>query len=184
MMRALGWCKWEQEDITGAVKWLYKAVKTGNTEAAHDLWEFFQTSQPFPDIQAPIGNNLAYMLRRGEVPPDIKLTAVAELLAPGLKAQAPLALINYALCLAKGFECQMDWEAADRIVATVKGTLPDFDWFCQLAQKGDAEGHLVIGWLARHKIIEDPDGYTVKKRMNLARQGGWVIPAWMDKKTK
>jgi len=48
------------------------------------------------------------------------------------------------------------------------------------SREGDPEGHLVTGWLGRHQLATDPDGFQIARRMDLARDGGWLVPEWMN----
>jgi hypothetical protein len=52
-------------------------------------------------------------------------------------------------------------------------------WWKPLADKDDAEGQLVVGWLMRHRLVEDPDGRDFAERFKAARKGGWAVPDWM-----
>jgi TPR repeat protein len=125
------------------------------------------------------GNNLAYLLRRGETPPDLSVPSVSELLAPGLKEEFNFAKLNHSLCLARGFQNAIDWQTADRIVQTIASPDELVEWWHPLAQSGDGEGHLVLGWLARHGLISDPNAWTVTRRLEAARESGWDVPDWM-----
>lgn len=58
--------------------------------------------------------------------------------------------------------------------------MPAVAWWYDILIKKDTEGDLVIGWLVRHNFIEDPNGLTVKSRMDKVRSSGWTIPTWMD----
>jgi hypothetical protein len=87
--------------------------------------------------------------------------------------------------LAVGFQYPQDWHAADQEIAALDASRSNLSgavnwWYYVLLKHGDAEGDLVIGWLARHHLISDPDGLTVAERMARARAGGWSIPEWMD----
>jgi hypothetical protein len=94
-------------------------------------------------------------------------------------------LVNYALCLASGFEYKKDWQLADQVFASIKvkskspKVILDW-WYKKLVRQDDPEGHLVVGWLARHQIVDDPDGLSVEERMQKARAGGWDVPVWMN----
>ena len=50
----------------------------------------------------------------------------------------------------------------------------------ELADQGDAEGHLVVAWLARHGKGLLLDDIAPSVRFNNARKGGWAVPAWME----
>jgi TPR repeat protein len=133
------------------------------------------------------GNNLAYMARRLEISSDMIVPPVGELLAKCLDNKEEVGYINYALCLASGYQFAVDWEKADQIISSQRTNRYAEAvlgwWYEQLAVKNDPEGHLVVGWLVRHHIAKDPDNISIHQRMDLARQGGWNVPAWMDEPT-
>jgi TPR repeat protein len=126
--------------------------------------------------------NLAYLVRRGEVPQG-EFASLDDLLGRHLAAGAPHALINQALRLARGLGHAMDWKAADALVAQVR----DFDallgWYQPRATAGDAEGHLVIGWLVRHGLNLDPSDLPLAARFEAARSNGWAVPDWLESKS-
>lgn len=148
-------------------------------EAAESFWSSFLMG----DVDA--GNNLAYMIRRREAVIRTEL-AWEELLAPSMAGGLQFAAVNLALGRAGGYPCLQSWDSADEIIRMLRpetGVVIDKDvvsWWSALAnEKGEAEGHLVIGWLVRHGIIDDPDLLSVAQRMNVAAAGGWDIPEWM-----
>jgi hypothetical protein len=76
----------------------------------------------------------------------------------------------------------MNWDSADRTVASITGSEelePALKWWQNRASNQDPEGHLVLGLLARHGLISDPDGWTVVQRLQAALAGGWEVPDWM-----
>jgi hypothetical protein len=98
----------------------------------------------------------------------------------GLKGKFNFAEINYALCLARGFQCPVDWRTADQLVRQVSSPQDLVKkWWYPIAQSGDPEGHLVLGWLARHRLVVDPEGWHFTKRLETARSGGWDLPDWL-----
>jgi TPR repeat protein len=175
-------------------EWLRKAVDAGDVDAmstlglvCYETGEHAEAAKYFlMGVKAGVvaeGNNLAYIIRRREVPADMEVPTLNELLDPLLADKSPLALVNQALRLAAGIQAEVDWEKADRVMADI-GTREQaadvFNWWWGLADRGDAEGHLVLAWLARHSLVQDPNGLNVPKRMARARKGGWNAPAWMD----
>ena len=132
------------------------------------------------------GVDLAYMLRRSEVPADMSTPPIKRLLDKPVEDKDVFGLVNHALCLSAGFQCNEDWRAADRTIALI-GRSEDaaaealYWWHEELAVRDDPEGHLVVGWLVRHHLIEDPEGLSIAERMAKARVGGWRVPDWMDK---
>lgn len=175
--------------------WSKKAIAIGNSlalvaagrasykdgdlaAAAHAFLQAFQLGS------SEAGNNLAYMTRRAELPPDINVPPVPELLAQYIETRNPIGLTNHALCLAAGFQYNQDWHAADQIIASIKSAHTVMKWwYTELASQDDPESHLVVGWLARHRLIRDPKDISVAEHMARARAGGWNIPEWMDTPT-
>jgi TPR repeat protein len=128
--------------------------------------------------------NLAYMVRRNEIESTLDVPPLKELLSKSVEQKNSVGIINYSLCLAAGTQCDQDWIAADQLLASLAniGNLNDATewWHSRIIKDNDPEGHLVMGWLSRHHLAKDPDGLTVADRMNRAREGGWVIPEWMN----
>jgi TPR repeat protein len=130
-----------------------------------------------------VGNNLAYMLHRGDVPEDLDCPSIEELLSPGIENDWPFSIINYSLCLAKGYELEKDWRKADQAFEKlVDSGKQDFSWWVDLASKDDADGHLVVAWLVRYGIIPDPENLSIEERLNLAKAKGFDVPSWMNEK--
>ncbi len=184
------------QNVDEGKEWLRKAIKAGDGDAAGSLGRYYYTTGDYRAAAMTLvrghelgsewaGNNLAFMARRGEVPSGIDVPPVSKLLEKILARKEPYGLANYALCLAAGYECAADWRAADQVIASI-GENPDGArallvwWHNQLAKQGDPEGHLLTGWLVRHRFLDDPDNLTVSDRMSLARAGGWTVPEWMD----
>ncbi|HXV43731.1 MAG TPA: tetratricopeptide repeat protein, partial [Anaerolineae bacterium] len=163
-MAFIGDKRHEVGDYTSAIEFYLRSFELGNEDAR---------------------NNLAYMLRRSEVPLGTVLPNTAiELLLTLVEKDYSFGIVNYALCLASGFQCSEDWKAADQLMARIRKVSGVFDWWYDLVKKDDPEGDLVVGWLARHGLISDPDGLTVAERMRRARIGGWKVPEWMDEVVK
>ncbi len=123
--------------------------------------------------------NLAYLVRRGEIT-DVSCTSLDELLSEHLKQKESFAFVNQALRLARGVQCSIDWKAADALFEKLHDSSSVFEWWFSRSQEGDPEGHLVTGWLERHHLAVDPDGFQTARRMDLARKGGWSVPEWMN----
>ena len=123
--------------------------------------------------------NLAYLLRRREIMDD-SCPSLDELLSEHLSQKNSFAFVNQALRLARGIQCNSDWNAADNLFAQVEDSGNVLEWWFARSQEGDPEGHLVTGWLGRHQLATDPDGFQVARRMDLARSGGWLVPEWMN----
>jgi TPR repeat protein len=123
--------------------------------------------------------NLAYLLRRGEIGDDSS-ASLDELLSDHLKQQDSFAFVNQALRLARGIQCDTDWKAADALFGKLQDSGNVLEWWFARSREGDPEGHLVTGWLGRHHLATDPEGFQVAQRMELARNGGWPVPEWMN----
>ena len=123
--------------------------------------------------------NLAYLLRRGEIV-DTSLPSLDELLSEHLKEGNSFAFVNQALRLARGIQCITDWKEADALFGRLQDSSNVLEWWFARSREGDPEGHLVTGWLGRHQLATDPDGFGIARRMDLARSGGWSPPEWMN----
>jgi hypothetical protein len=182
-----------RSDVTEGERWLHSAFKAGDAPAATILGlkayaagnigsasALFLSGYQLGDTNA--GIDLAYMIRRLEVPSDTQLPCMIDLLAQGITEKSVVALVNYALCLASGCQCARNWESADQTIASIT-ELEDIrsavDWWQARAIQQDPEGHLVLGLLVRHRLIADPEGWTVALRFQAARNGGWDVPDWM-----
>jgi TPR repeat protein len=129
---------------------------------------------------AEAGNNIGYMLRRGEVGRDDLSQPVDHYLSKGLAENSPFNKINLALCFAQGFQRSKDWRRADELVAELGESGRELvDWWHSLSKRGDAEGDLVLGWLGRHGLVVDPDGIYWQERLTRARRSGWTVPDWL-----
>lgn len=123
--------------------------------------------------------NLAYLLRRKEISPS-PYPSIETLLATHLQQGNPVAAVNQALRLAAGIGCAIDWHAADTLISKIRaGTAVLKGWWAR-SQEGDPESHLVTAWLVRHGLTIDPDKIPLRDRMDLARDGGWTVPDWMN----
>jgi TPR repeat protein len=123
--------------------------------------------------------NLAYLVRRREIEEDACLS-LDELLSAHLKQNNPFALVNQALRLAQGIQCKVDWKVADAQFKYLQDSSDVLEWWLARSREGDPEGHLVTGWLSRHQLATDPDGFQIVQRMDLARTRGWQVPEWLN----
>ena len=120
------------------------------------------------DQERDCSNNLAYILRRGEVPDPSGFPTVGQLLEDWIDSKDAFVLINLAL-----FEVQQAagpgaWKKADALIAQIEHQAEDAaEWWQELAVKGEAEGHLVIWWLACHRKVADPHGLSLDERLLL-----------------
>ena len=177
--------------------WLRKAADAGLDDAMLVLGNYFYKLNKFDEAakfyfsafkqgeNEDAGINLAYILRRKEVP-DANFPKLDSLLVKSLLNKSVFAILNLALAKAAGFQTMSDWISADNMINTLadnSGALEALDWFKNIStEKNDPEGHLVIAWFARHKIIPfDPDGLSLEERMKRARRGPWAeAPEWLD----
>ena len=109
--------------------------------------------------------------------PD-KNAEIDSLLERGVRENESFPLVNMALKVLADGE-QHAWEVA---LAFIRRIAPDAEdtgelvtWWGDLARKGEAEGHIVIGLLCMTGLAEDPDGMTATKRFDLARALGWDV---------
>ncbi len=164
--------------------YLYQKSLTATTKTACGLAR--EASIMFQEAHCqgnPIASlNLAYLLRRGEIA-DGSFPPLDDLLSEHLKQKDSFAFVNQALRLARGIQCNTDWKAADAIFGRLQDSGNVLEWWFARSQEGDPEGHLVTGWLGRHQLATDPDGYAIAQRMDLARDGGWRVPTWMNHPT-
>lgn len=129
--------------------------------------------------------SLAFLLRRRQLDQTISVpdatgpASIDTLLEEGVLRGLPFAQINKALVFALGFECEPDWEEADRLVSTLRSTLGILEWWWSLALDGDAEGDLVLAWLCRHGLAEDPEYISVEQRFDRVDRRLCLVPDWM-----
>jgi hypothetical protein len=122
--------------------------------------------------------NLACLLRRQELS-DGRFPRLADVLDPLIPSTTPFVVMNQALRIAAGLDVAPDWEAADALVASVDDVATILAWWRGSGpQSTDTEGHLVLAWLLRRHLRNDPDGLGLNYRANLAQAGGWKIPDW------
>lgn len=136
----------------------------------------FQAANNPPNVSA--SNNLAYIIRRGEVGDKNKYSSkdVADLLKTGVQAKDTFSLINMALLWALKVGDPDSWELADKIIQliSVDDLSSALDWWLSIARNGDVEGYLVHLWvLKNNKIKGTPLGTkdellgVVKKEIDL-----------------
>jgi len=161
--------------------YLYQKSLTSTTKAARGLAR--EASILFQEARRqgnPIASlNLAYLVRRGEIA-NASCPSLDELLSMHLNQKDSFAFVNQALRLARGVQCNIDWKAADVLFEKLEDSSNVLEWWFARSREGDPEGHLVTGWLGRHQLAVDPDGFQVAQRMDLARNGGWLVPEWMN----
>ncbi len=155
----LGVVAYELEDYELATELLWNAYEKGNAEA---------------------GSSLAYMLRRHENRGYKDLPSVFNLLERGLSNNYDTSIINLILTLVKDEKSEDEWKNADLIVRSLDKCAIAVKWWYDIAdKKDDAEGHLILGWLAKHNKVSDPDYLQYKERLNKVLEKGWYIPKWL-----
>ena len=109
-----------------------------------------------------VKNNLAYMLRRGEISEvriEGKAHSVSELLAEGVSENEPFSVVNYALNESKR-KSNYDYEHGMSIINRIVGATPSqiysvYSWWDELAKSGDPEGYIVLAWLVELGLVND-----------------------------
>lgn len=112
-------------------------------------------------------NNLAYLIRRGEIrrPEERSAKEAALLLRDGTEKKDTFSLINMALLWALGVGKDSDWDMADNLASFVdeNNVMDAFLWWRDVADAGEAEGYLVHLLLLRHgKVGSSPLGSIEK----------------------
>lgn len=112
-------------------------------------------------IETNSKNNLAYIIRRGEVADPQKYTSkyVAELLKDGVHDKEPFSMINMALLWAINVGGIDGWRLADNIMSILpKDEISAaVEWWSDVAKIKDIEGYLVLYWLLKWNKIEKTD---------------------------
>lgn len=151
-----------------------------NKKKIKDSFETFKMGTQYNNPYSQV--NLAYMLRRGEGQGDFN---IIDLLDKGIENDIPIAYVNKALSLVMNNWDERQWKEADNIIKNLKTYSKDViesieTWWHELLLQDDTEGHLVIGWLTRHNLISDPEGLTLKERLNKAtRNHDWYVQRFM-----
>lgn len=100
-------------------------------------------------------------------------------LASGFAFAKSLSDATQTEMLALGVAPEVNWKAADATVSSITDAQELLKLWGVLAEGNHPEGHLVLGLLERHGLIEDPSGLTQRDRLERARQGGWDVPDWL-----
>lgn len=168
------------EIFNDCVSWLISYSSLGmEAYEKHDyvLAEMaFRAANNPPNVSA--SNNLAYIIRRGEVRNESKYSSkdVADLLKAGVQARDTFSLINMALLWALKVGDPDSWELADKIIQLISTDelASALDWWLGIARRGDVEGYLVHLWILKNnKIKVTPLGTkdellrVVKREINL-----------------
>lgn len=117
-----------------------------------------------------VKNNLAYMLRRGEISGvriEGKEYSVSELLAEGVAENEPFSVVNYALNESKRHS-NYDYEYGISIVKHISEADQSqiysvYSWWDELAKSGDQEGFVVLAWLIELGLVNDIPHRTLEE---------------------
>lgn len=99
-------------------------------------------------------NNLAYMIRRGEVENPAQHTPldVLNMLRSSVQSKDAFAIVNTALTLALRLGTNEDWTLADSLINEIEmaDAINPLNWWVNVAKQGDVEGVLVAYLLQHH----------------------------------
>jgi hypothetical protein len=123
--------------------------------------------------------NLAFLFRRGEIADSGGVPRPDELLDEPVSHRNPLALMEKALWLATDRNPNQDWAAADAHVARLTGSCSIRERWGSPEQDSDPEVHLVVGWLVRHGLTADPQGFSPRERLKLVSHRRYTVPSWL-----
>jgi TPR repeat protein len=118
-------------------------------------------------------SNVYYCARRGYLAPPLPVE-LPDMKGWGVDPETgspddPIWAMNISLAeLAGGTFTD---EAAGHLQKT-ENLVKVVNWSHQRACKGDAEGHLVLGWLQQLGLQQDPDGWSTRRRLEMARELG------------
>jgi len=103
-------------------------------------------------------NNLAYMIRRGEIRDSMKYSDkyVAEILRNGVHNKDIFSMINMALLWALNIGGDEGWRLADKIMSVLStdNILAAMHWWEDVAKAGDVEGELVHYWIVKYNKFD------------------------------
>ena len=150
----------------------------GNFPLAERL---FRLGSDYGDRDAQ--NNLAYMIRRGEVanPTEHFVAEALHLLRNGMRDKEAFALVNSALALSLCLGAEDDWRLADRLMSFIPSdrALSVAKWWEQVGKSGDHEGALVHLWLLRHRMMALSVFGTQESIYKRLVQSLPTLPNWM-----
>lgn len=158
---------YSKELLNSSAKYLIYAVNKCNIENLESSVEY---------------NNLGFLLRRNEVPVELvaECPAIDVLLPVPTEESGKFNILNWVLYQARKPEISMS--SLDENMMRVGDAAEEIvEWWHPMAQNGDPEGHLVLGWLTRLGLIQDPDKKSPVERFQEAQKGNWNIPQeWMS----
>ena len=106
-----------------------------------------------------------------------RLPTVEELLAEPFKNKDDFVVLNDVLYQVRDTDQDEKWREGDQRIASIRHSENLAKWWYH--HVNDAEKELVIGWLVRHGLMEDPEKLDFRIRLDRARKGGWKVPDWM-----
>ena len=124
-------------------------------------------------------NNLAYVMRKSNNLSGARVKEIIDLLSDGVQIKEPYCLVNMALVFSVVLGTESDWKIADTLIAMVAADSSAINWWQELGEKDDTEGHLVHLWLQRHKVITESE---LGKRQFLWAKVSAVypnVPVWL-----
>lgn len=150
------------EDIFMLVNEIDKSLpgtKTSLGMKAYSKGKYDVAERMFIDTNSK--NNLAYIIRRGEVADPKKYTSkyVAELLKDGVHDKEPFSMINMALLWAINVGGIEGWKLADNIMSILpkEEISAAVEWWSDVTKTEDIEGYLVLYWLLKWNKIAKTD---------------------------
>ncbi|WP_100333093.1 SIR2 family protein [Bacillus alkalisoli] len=132
--------------------------------------------------------NLGYMIRRKDVHKESQEYDLESLFDIGIEDGIAIAYVNKALYLVNDSWNYDKWVQADKLIESLNKYQPDeldgiISWWHKLALNGETEGDLVLGWLVRHNLITDPDGFSLKDRFdNASANARWYVQNFLYEK--
>ncbi|MGX1829138.1 metallophosphoesterase [Paenibacillus taichungensis] len=159
-LHALGLIAYRLKDYDLAIKLFIDAYENGVTVA---------------------GNSLAYMIRRREVKLQEVITkySVLNLLEKDLRNNEVTAILNLVLSFVLLDPTEEGWVFGDKIIRTLDDCNMEVQWWFESAEENDAESQLILGWLSKYNLINDPYNMNYKQRLDIAKKNGMSIPKWL-----
>ncbi|AFH65726.1 hypothetical protein B2K_34355 [Paenibacillus mucilaginosus K02] len=157
-LHELGVVAYQNKDNELATKLLFEAYNKGTDDS---------------------GSSLVYMYRRNELRCDMSKINGFSLLQKGLLNNSTTAVLNLVLMLVRDEKSEEVWRMADEIIRKSSECSLSMDWWYDISEHDDDEGHLIIGWLAKHEKICDISNIRYQERFKKLLTRGWYIPDWM-----
>lgn len=129
-------------------------------------------------------NNLAYMIRRNEVPAEKEpvIIEAMELLREGVGNMDVFNMTNMALIFALNLGKESDWRIADDLMAEIPMSEAQqiWNWWEKLSRSGEVEGDLVLLWLLRHKKVAGSPAENIQDLWKRLQEKLDTIPQWLN----